>query len=184
MSYWQLYYHVIFATRERRPFPDLVTRKVAARLLTEKATELRCTVHALDVQPDHVHMVVSTPPTLAVATVIGQLKGSSSHALARTAQGDGFRWQGEYGILTFGRRHLPEVVRYVQDQDRRHAERALWSELERTTSSVPDPRQDYATVTPLSAGLSRLRDRSSAIDGRAASQTRPASTQIDPGFAP
>lgn len=167
VSYWQLYYHLIFSTRERQPLPDTALRTMVARLLTSKTSELHCTVHALHVQPDHVHMVVSIPPTLAVATVVGQLKGSSSHALARTPEGDGFRWQEEYGILSFGRRNLPDVVRYVQDQERRHAQRDLWPELERTGAAVSAPPKPHATAATPSAGLSRLRDRSPAIDGRA-----------------
>jgi putative transposase len=90
MSYWQLYYHVVFATQERRPFSSATMRQAAAQLLTAKATELRCTVHALHVQPDHVHLAISIPPTAAVANIVGQIKGSSSHALARMPEGDGF----------------------------------------------------------------------------------------------
>lgn len=166
MSYWQLYYHLVFATRERRPFLAASLRLAAARLLTEKATELRCTVHALHVQPDHVHMVLSIPPTAAVATVVGQLKGSSSHALARVPEGDGFRWQEEYGILSFGRRNLPDVARYVNDQDRRHAQRDLAPELERSGDVLSAPNHDRAATATPSAGLSRLRDRSPVIYDR------------------
>jgi putative transposase len=180
MSYWQLYYHVVFATRERRSFPSATMRQAATQLLTAKATELRCTVHALQIQPDHVHIAISIPPTAAVANIVGQLKGSSSHALARMPEGGGFRWQEEYGVLSFGRRNLPEVARYVIDQERRHAQRDVLPELERTGDASTEPNHDHAAPAGPPAGLSRLRERSAAIYGRVpAEPAGPASPTLD-----
>ena len=50
---------------------------------------------------------------------------------------DAFGWQGEYGVVSFGERHLPQVVAYISNQPRRHANNALWPTLEH----VPSPRE-------------------------------------------
>lgn len=135
MPYWQLFYHVIFATEARRPMVTTELAGVVGALVREKTTTLGCVVHAANVQPDHVHLVLSIPPSLAVGNVVGQIKGNSSHALTASFPALEFGWQTGYGIFSFGKRHLPDVVRYVNDQDQRHAARRLWADLERTSVS-------------------------------------------------
>jgi hypothetical protein len=45
-----------------------------------------------------------------------------------------FRWQTSYGVLTVGVRHLPFVVRYIQQQKEHHDTNTdLQPYLERTT---------------------------------------------------
>ncbi len=145
MPYWQCFYHVVFATISRQPLLTPALRATACRLISQKVEALGCVLHAVHAQPDHVHIVLSVPPSIAAAFAIGQIKGSSSHALAvLSAPSAAFAWQGDYGVLTFGRSHLGNVVGYVNDQDRRHANADLVPELERmsTVEDGPaDPRQ-------------------------------------------
>ena len=82
-------------------------------------------VHNIGVMPDNVHLAVSIPPRIALATFVRQLKGSSSHLLnhdGRGAGGSEFAWQAEYGVISFGERSLTDVVSYVENQARHHAE--------------------------------------------------------------
>jgi len=83
--------------------------------------------------PDHVHLAVSIPPSLAVATVVARLKGSSSHLINHAeSKGDQtFVWQPEYGVVSFGEKQLPDVVAYIEHQPERHASRRLWDRVER-----------------------------------------------------
>ena len=94
-------------------------------------------VYALNGMEDHVHLVVSVPPSVSPAELIGQLKGSSSHTAARLihAAGHSFAWQNEYGVLSVSERHLPLVVRYVQEQQHRHAQGMLNESLETCAGS-------------------------------------------------
>ena len=134
MPYWQLFYHVIFATQQRASLLTPGRRTEACRLMSHKAQTMGCVAHAVHAQPDHVHLVLSIPPSMAVAFAIGQIKGSSSHALAASSPPEtDFAWQRDYGVLSFGPRHLRDVMAYVNDQDRRHATQDLWPELERSS---------------------------------------------------
>lgn len=103
-------------------------------------------VHAVTAMPDHVHLVVSIPPSTAVSVLISRVKGASSHVLRHPPDGPGkesFAWQAEYGVLSFGEKALPDVVAYVENQRERHAAQRLWDNLEQ----VADPSQ------PASAGI-------------------------------
>jgi putative transposase len=77
--------------------------------------------------PDHVHVVVSIPPKFAVTELIGRMKGISSRRVNMVDGNvaDGFGWQPEYGLFTFGQRALEDVVSYVENQREIHEKRLI-----------------------------------------------------------
>ncbi len=132
MPYWQLYYHLVWATRNRDP---LITAGLEPELhtyLRGKGIALDGIVHAVGGVADHVHLVVSIPPRVAVADFIGQLKGSSAHWVNHAAGYPGrFGWQEGYGAFSFSKRSLAAVVRYAVEQRQRHERGKLLPEMER-----------------------------------------------------
>lgn len=63
MSFWRLYYHIVWATRQREPFlADERERQVYGVLLS-KCEELGIRVHAIGNVEDHIHLVVNGPLT-------------------------------------------------------------------------------------------------------------------------
>ena len=90
-------------------------------------------VHALNAMPDQVHLVASIPPSLSVATVVGQLKGAASaaHNRDRGTQEPAFYWQEECGVFSLDRKRLAAHVTYVNGQKARHAKNRVIVALER-----------------------------------------------------
>src|SRR5262245_44861953 len=79
--------------------------------------------------PDHIHVVVSIPPRIAISAFVQQLKGESSHLLNHGVGREGqdlFRWQSQYGVVSFGERSLTDVVAYVQNQRTHHSANRNW----------------------------------------------------------
>jgi putative transposase len=97
-----------------------------------KATALECVPHAIGGMPDHIHVAISIPPKLAVATLIGQLKGASSHHINQNYADGSFIWQAEYGVFSFSEKALSSIVDYVNHQKKHHAENALKMAMEDT----------------------------------------------------
>jgi putative transposase len=64
---------------------------------------------------DHVHMCMSIPPTLAVSSVIGYIKGKTAISIARNFTGESF-WARGFYISKVG---LDEdgVKKYLRDQE-------------------------------------------------------------------
>lgn len=132
MPYWQLYYHLIWATKKRYPF---ITGNLEAELhqyLRGKGIANGGIIHAVGGLDEHIHVVASIPPRLAVATYVGQLKGASAHWINHIYKHpDHFQWQEGYGAISFGKRALPRVVEYVLTQRERHNEKRLIRAMER-----------------------------------------------------
>jgi REP element-mobilizing transposase RayT len=81
MTYWRLHYHLIRATFEREPSITPEREKVFYGVLYGKGKELALKIHAAGNIEDHIHVVVSIPPKLAVADCVRHLKGANAYAI-------------------------------------------------------------------------------------------------------
>ncbi|MBA3532169.1 MAG: IS200/IS605 family transposase [Ardenticatenales bacterium] len=121
MPYWRLFYHIVWATKNREPIIDQEWEDSLYKVMATKAKSLEATVHIIGGIEDHVHVVVSVPPRIALTSFIGQLKGSSSHFVNHSLTlSHEFGWQAEYGVVTFGHKQLQWVIQYVRNQRAHH----------------------------------------------------------------
>ena len=130
-SYTQLYLHCVWATWDRLPLiiPDIETPLYI--ILAAKCRELDCIPLAIGGIDDHVHLLVRLSPKIAVAQLIGQIKGASSHAITHTLRpAHFFKWQGSYGAFTISQRSIDHVCGYIQNQKKHHAEKTVINALE------------------------------------------------------
>jgi putative transposase len=89
-------------------------------------------LHAIGGTEDHIHFAVTVPPTLSVSEWIGELKGASAHYVNHSlVNHKALEWQTGYGVVSFGMKAMPWVVRYVEDQRELHAKRTTHERLER-----------------------------------------------------
>lgn len=131
MPYHRLFYHVVWATKNREYLltPDI--ENIVYGLLRSKATGLGATVFALGGIEDHVHMIVSIPPSIAVSKFIGQVKGVTSARFNKGGYGISLFWQAEYAVFTLDAKRLSHHVAYVQHQKEHHQQNTIVSALER-----------------------------------------------------
>ncbi len=125
MPYWRLFYHVVWGTKNRLDLIDPAWEQDLHGYIWGKATALGCIPHAIGGMPDHIHVVISIPPKLSIATLIGRLKGASSHHVNEHFAAGSFAWQTEYGVFSFSERSLSKIVDYVNNQKKHHMENKL-----------------------------------------------------------
>jgi putative transposase len=133
MPYWQLYYHVVWATKHRLPLIADVMIEPIELAIAHTSRELEVIVHAVGIMPDHVHVFAQVPPSLSVARVIGRWKGASSHEANKLGANGDLRlaWQSGYGALSVSKSGFDRVLEYVQNQRERHAARQIYGAMER-----------------------------------------------------
>jgi REP element-mobilizing transposase RayT len=107
--------------------------------MNEKCRELDAYPLAAGGIDNHVHMLVRFPATIAVATLVKELKGASSHLVTHViAPGEFFKWQGGYGAFTIAKSDVGRVTDYIRNQKQHHAEGRVWDDWERTETPEPD----------------------------------------------
>src|SRR3954451_23338487 len=116
MPYWRLFYHLVWSTRNREPIVGPDEDVLIRRSIHLTCDDLDLISHALGTMPDHLHFVVSIPPKVSMSEAVKRLKGASANAVNHRdleVRPGSFRWQGDYGALSFGDEALPKVVEYV-----------------------------------------------------------------------
>ena len=120
-SKWRCKYHIVFAPKYRR---QVIYGKIKAYIgvILRKLCEYKG-VEILEANacPDHIHMLVSIPPKLSVASFIGYLKGKSSlmifdkHANLKYKYGNRHFWCKGYYVDTVGR-NKEAIAKYIREQ--------------------------------------------------------------------
>ena len=112
-------YHFIWCPKRRKA---VLVDGVKARLevlVREKAEGMGCHVLDLAVRPDHVHLFIACPPTLAPHQVVGRIKGYSSRVL-RAEFPQLLRlpslWTRSYWVSTAGAVSAETIQRYIEAQ--------------------------------------------------------------------
>ena len=132
MPYWRLFYHFVWGTKYGEPLIDPHFQESLHKAVAAKATEMDAIAHAIGGIDNHVHLVASVRPSIALSTFIGQVKGNASHFVNHEIRpGHAFYWQDEYGVLSFGERQLSWVVQYVLNQAQHHGQGTTVGRLER-----------------------------------------------------
>jgi REP element-mobilizing transposase RayT len=78
---------------------------------------------------DHVHALVTAPPTIAPFQIAQFLKGESSKWIHEefSALRD-FGWQDGYGAFTVSKSNLPDVISYILNQREHHRQKTFQEE--------------------------------------------------------
>jgi putative transposase len=123
-------YHCVWSTKGRRP---ILTPEIQARLwpyLGGIARANKTPALAIGGVADHVHILLSLPPTLTISKTIQLLKGNSSKWLHEEFQDiRSFNWQEGYGAFTIGLSGVSETKSYITTQAEHHQKKSFQDEF-------------------------------------------------------
>jgi hypothetical protein len=80
---------------------------------------------------DHVHMFIGVRPTQSLSKLMQQVKEDSSNWIKdkRLVRGR-FNWQEGYGVFSYSRSQVPQVIKYIQEQEKHHSKKTFLEEYE------------------------------------------------------
>jgi putative transposase len=115
-----LTYHFIWCPKYRSSILDREEVVAAVKELIEiRVAELDCTLIALEVMPDHVHLSLCAPPRHAPAGLAGKIKGGTGSTLAARfpeLKRKGHIWSRSYFCATNGTVSTEVVRQYIESQ--------------------------------------------------------------------
>src|ERR1700753_1232345 len=116
MSFHVCYYHFVWTTKNRAPWVVADTERHLMTAIQEKSQSLKCRIESVNAWFDHVHVAIQIHPGVSISDWVRQVKGFSSFEINRLFPDaeQKFRWQESYGVLTFGPKHLPFIVSYIE----------------------------------------------------------------------
>ena len=113
-------YHFVWCPKYRR---KVLTGSIETRLralIQRRASDLHCEIVALEVMPDHVHLFLKAPPTLAPQHISNQMKGFTSHTLREEFPDLKSRlpslWSRSYYVGSAGAVSSATIQNYIEQQ--------------------------------------------------------------------
>ncbi len=130
----RMYVHLVWSTWDRAPLITPAIRDRIYPVMQHQASQLGCEVIAIGGVEDHVHVVLRFPPTVAIADLVGRIKGASSHMVTQV-MGEPFKWQGAYGAFTLSKTGLSRARDYVLNQEAHHRAGTVYPALEESSET-------------------------------------------------
>jgi putative transposase len=140
-THTSLHYHLIFATKHRKPL-------IATEWRSDLHAYLGGTLKGLGAHPqgiggvaDHVHLLVSLKPTARLSACLRELKKAASVWVQQRCAD--FHWQEGYAAFTVSASVLESVRRYIANQEEHHRKKTFSEELVeflKKTGVAYDPR--------------------------------------------
>ena len=128
-NYTSLHYHVLFSTKNRHPWivPELENRVWS--FIGGIAGRHKMTALQVGGVEDHIHALVTAPPTIAPCQIAQFLKGGSSEWIHQEFPLlKKFGWQDGYAALTVSKSNIPTVIKYIQNQREHHRRKTFQEE--------------------------------------------------------
>lgn len=116
---WACDYHIIWCTKYRKQVLTSAIQKRLKDIIMEKQEAYNYQVTALEIMPEHVHLLASIEPKYSVTDIVGKIKGYSSFVLRREYPGlKRIRslWTSSKFVASTGGVTLETLKEYVKGQ--------------------------------------------------------------------
>ena len=113
-------YHVIWRTKYRRSVLDDKMRERLHHLICSRQTEWDYRIRAIEVMPNHVHLVIENNPKIPIVRTVGKIKGYTSRTMREEFPSFKSRlptlWTRSKFISSVGSVTLEVVKQYIENQ--------------------------------------------------------------------
>ena len=119
---YSLKYHIVWCTKYRKQIFVNDLESVAAGYRKETAESLDMELIAMEIMPDHVHLLVSCKPQLRLSDAIQVLKGNTARWLflnypeIKSKLWGGHLWNPSYFVATVSERTEEQIKTYISNQ--------------------------------------------------------------------
>jgi putative transposase len=121
---YRLDYHLVLVTKYRRKALNGLMIERLRTLAKERCEAWRGQLLEMDGEADHVHLLISMPPTAEPARFVNNLKTTTSRLLRRdfpdhltSIYRKPVLWSASYFIASCGGAPLETIKQYIQQQD-------------------------------------------------------------------
>lgn len=128
-TYSQLYVQIVFTVKSRESLIAKENREELHKYITgiikgrdQKALAVFC-------MPDHVHILVSIKPSIAISDLVRDIKAGTSNFIKEQKWVKGkFSWQEGFGAFSYSKSQIDTVVNYILNQEEHHKKKTFKEE--------------------------------------------------------
>src|SRR5688572_19666937 len=122
-THTQIIYQIVYSTKYREKCMLKSNRETVFKYMGGILKNKKCHLYIINGVEDHLHIITHIHPSVALANLIKDIKISTNNFIKEKALFPNFPgWQDGYGAFTYSKEALPNLIRYVQNQEVHHGE--------------------------------------------------------------
>lgn len=130
-TYTQIIYQIVFGTKYRTPCMLKDGREELFKYISGIIMNKQCFLYRINGVEDHLHIVTSLHPSVSLASLVKDIKVSSSiYIKERKLFKDFTNWQGGYGAFTYSIKERDRLIAYVNRQEEHHRKKTYIEEYQ------------------------------------------------------
>ena len=131
-SYAQIHLQFVFAVKYRASLIDTSWKERLHQYMTGIFQENRHKLLQINSMPDHIHILIGMRPDQSISSLIQNVKtGSNKWIKENKLCKQPFAWQEGYGAFSYGKSQVPDVIKYIQNQEAHHRKETFLEEYRR-----------------------------------------------------
>ena len=131
-SYRQIFYHIIFGTKYRKPTIDEAHCKDLYGYMSGIIKKKNCKLYRINGVEDHIHIFSDLHPSISLSDYVKDIKVASSIWIKESGKFPHFKaWQGGYGAFTYSLREKDMIINYIKNQKEHHKKETFYDEFKR-----------------------------------------------------
>ncbi len=128
-TYSQVYLQFVITVKGRQSLLNPIHNEELQKYITGIVQNRKQKMLAINNMPDHLHLFVGFGTTMSIADFMEQVKSISSKFINENGWvGGKFEWQRGYGVFSYSRSHIDNVVKYILNQQKHHKKKTFKEE--------------------------------------------------------
>jgi len=120
-TYTQIIYQIVFGTKHREQTLDKPNRDALFKYIWGILEKKNCHLYRINGVEDHIHIVTHIHPSIALASLVKDIKVASSLYIKEQNLFPNFiGWQEGYGAFTYTIKEKDRLIAYVKNQEEHH----------------------------------------------------------------
>jgi putative transposase len=149
-TYTQLHIHLVFAVKFRQALLQPSWKEELHRYITTLFQAHDHKLLQVNSMPDHLHAFIGLRPTEAISSLVQHVKAESSKWVKAKMLMPSFAWQDGFGAFSYSRSSVPDVIRYIQNQEAHHQKESFLDEYKRMLQAFEiDFEEQYIFKAPI-----------------------------------
>ena len=128
-SYTQIHIQTVFAVQNRDALISLEWRDRLYQYISSIINDQGHRILAIGGTANHLHLFFGFRPTQSLSSLMLRVKRETSEWINKERLTNfRFQWQEGYGAFSYSKSHVPNVIRYILNQETHHAKRSFREE--------------------------------------------------------
>ena len=131
-TYTQLHIQLVFAVKYRTTLIQKEWKERLHQYITGIFQQNEHRMLQINSMPDHIHILIGMRPNQSLSSLVQNVKSGSSKWIKDNKYcRSTFVWQEGFGAFSYSKSHVPDVIRYIQNQEAHHKKETFLQEYQR-----------------------------------------------------